>query len=135
MEINLEKKHLYLITAVLICIVGVGIVIANGSLPISELGHSIDEINWNEQIQQTVNIEQICLPDTNSGHCVTSWPSGTSLDLIAGTAINIDTSNRIEVLIPSFSSGFGGVYGIDCGTQKVSGITDGGTLTCADDLT
>jgi hypothetical protein len=133
-EINIEKKHLYLLTAVLVFLAGIAIVIAADNA--SFFGHSVDEIDWSQEISQ-INVQELCIGTSggsNGNGCQTSWPLG-SLPLLGGAGISI-SGNTIEVLEPSLSSnGLGGVTASTCSSnQKVTAITGGGTLTCSQDV-
>ena len=69
--INIQKKEMYLLSAIIVFLVGVGIIIAyNSGADPSIMGHDIDEIDWSKNISQ-LNALDFCL----SGNCKTEWPS------------------------------------------------------------
>jgi len=69
--INIQKKEMYLLSAIIVFLVGVGIIIAYNSGDPALMGHTVDEIDWSENISQ-LNALDFCL----SGNCRTDWPSG-----------------------------------------------------------
>ena len=132
MEVNIAKKHLYLLSAIFVFILGVGIVIANDSSP-SELGHSIDEINWNQEVQK-VNVQEICIPDSLAENCKTTLPTAA---LTAGEGIEITPETIPKISLKEPRDGVkGGVHASSCPSgQLANEIDSNGNLGCSADLT
>lgn len=62
-EVNIEKKHFFGLLALGLIVLGVVGVIAYGTSTPNVFGHSVGEINWND------DIPKLCM----GGMCITSW--------------------------------------------------------------
>jgi hypothetical protein len=104
-NINIQKKDLFIITAIAVFLVGCGVVIAYNSNPqgnhASVMGHSVDEIDWSQPISSNIGVK--ASPSCPAG---SNWNCGVhTLDVWA------DSSSRAN----SFCIG-GGVGTANPGT-------------------
>ncbi len=134
LEINIQKKHVYLLASIFIFIIAVSLVIAYRDTPnlskdyYTTIGHSPNEIDWANEILQLIT-KELCI----SRDCKTSWPSGT-LAYSAGTGLSL-SGQTLSLKTPVVSQ-IGGVRISSCSSsKKATGIDATGSLICgADDI-
>jgi len=65
--INIQKKEMYLLSAIIVFLVGVGIIIAyNSGADPSVMGHDVDEIDWTKFINE-IRADKIITPEIIMG--------------------------------------------------------------------
>jgi len=65
--INIQKKEMYLLSAIIVFLVGVGIIIAyNSGADPSVMGHDVDEIDWSKFISE-IRADKIVTPEILMG--------------------------------------------------------------------
>ena len=94
MKIEVELNKRFIITTVVIALILIGLVgvIAYNSAGVpSTFGHSVNEIEWSQNITNNVSAVGFCIVNATGKYCTTSWGGGqwgTS-----GTNIYYNTGN------------------------------------------
>ena len=135
-EIEIQKKHFYLLASIFIFIIAVSLVIAYRDPPdlntdyYNIIGHSPNEINWEQFIPKLIT-ENLCLNDPLESNCKSSWSSGTTYNGEEGISIS---DNTISISNPTTTLK-GGVKKLECSsTQKLKGIDGSGNPLCEGDI-
>jgi hypothetical protein len=105
-NVNIEKKHFFILLSAIIILAGIFAVNAYnlsgiGGTP-GNMGHSVDEMDWGKQIQGNINISGnissagVCI----GGDCKNSWPTTSSTGITTLTYLQYNLG-RCDEYCPS----------------------------------